>query len=379
MGDKADTRAALNGVRGLGAVMIVLYHMWPSFAYAPLLSLTAPAFVKTYLWLDLFFMLSGFALAKAYAPAFRGGIARDDLAAYAARRAWRLLPLHWLTLGAAIALEGALWLGVSLGVFELRFEPFERPGATLETIPTTFLLLQSWGLHDKLTWNIPAWYVSALVLPIALAPALIRIAATRNRAWILGALALAGMLALHIVYGEKLLPSPHDLAPFRALLEASFGVALGLIITESRRDRSAVQIALLVSVFILMIARAPDALTVAALAGLLIAIAGFEGTLSRWLTERPMQWLGERAFAIFMTHWLVLFAFQVIGEINPPLIGLLYRTEALDLHLAARFAVVLIVADWVYRWIERPLAARRAAVTRPESRAREREEGLGTG
>lgn len=83
---------ALDGMRGVAAVGVAMYHAYP------ILGNNAP-FGKGYLAVDFFFMLSGFVLARAYDGRFGNGMTADD---FLRRRFARLAPLYWI--GCAIGL-----------------------------------------------------------------------------------------------------------------------------------------------------------------------------------------------------------------------------------------------------------------------------------
>lgn len=79
------TFETLDGLRGLAAVLVVMFHCGPW-----LKSLTPP---KAFLCVDLFFMLSGFVVANAYEPRFQNGMKAKD---FILIRLVRLYPLYFL-------------------------------------------------------------------------------------------------------------------------------------------------------------------------------------------------------------------------------------------------------------------------------------------
>ena len=80
----------LESLRGLAAIMVVLYHSPFRFAES-----SAPIVTNSYLFVDLFFVLSGFVMAYAYGDKIRGGMGFGE---YVALRLGRLYPLHLFTL-----------------------------------------------------------------------------------------------------------------------------------------------------------------------------------------------------------------------------------------------------------------------------------------
>src|SRR5206468_3862093 len=96
--------AGLDGIRGLAALFVVVNHIflraWPGYPvdHAPL---WAGEFVYGRFAVVVFIALSGFSLAVA--PA-RTGWRLDSIAAFAHRRAWRILPPYWAALGFSLAM-----------------------------------------------------------------------------------------------------------------------------------------------------------------------------------------------------------------------------------------------------------------------------------
>ena len=90
----------LDGIRGVAAFCVMMGHIrWPS-ALA-----TLPPFHTISLWVDFFFVLSGFVIAHVYLDRLAGGM---PVLAFMGRRFARLYPLHLLMLLAFVACEVGL-------------------------------------------------------------------------------------------------------------------------------------------------------------------------------------------------------------------------------------------------------------------------------
>ena len=91
---------ALDGLRGLAAVGVVLLHVWIyTGANAPDKSLTMDRWMgELRLCVLLFFVLSGFLLALPWIAAARGEREAPRLGSYIARRAARIVPAYWLAM-----------------------------------------------------------------------------------------------------------------------------------------------------------------------------------------------------------------------------------------------------------------------------------------
>src|SRR5450432_3722363 len=108
-------------------------------------------FEKCYLMVDLFFIMSGFIILHVYKDDFTNHIKRISFKKYIVARFARIYPLHFFAM---------LLLVVGVIVFSPQGtypNAIENPWA----IPTGFLLLHSYYIHDVYTWNIPSWSISA--------------------------------------------------------------------------------------------------------------------------------------------------------------------------------------------------------------------------
>ena len=86
---RAEIRA-LTGLRGVAALLVALYHINPNWI-AP--TATGRFVGKGYLWVDLFFVLSGFLLAMNYARLFAGGWSLRAWLDFLLHRVARIYPL----------------------------------------------------------------------------------------------------------------------------------------------------------------------------------------------------------------------------------------------------------------------------------------------
>jgi len=128
---------ALDSWRGVAALMVVIYH-------APLLwSFYDAGFVRhSWLFVDFFFVLSGFVIAHAYASKLRD---MTDVGHFMLRRFGRVWPLHAAMLLALVLIQ-CLVLAISLrmGAITESVPPFAGPWSPA-SIPANLLLMQSLG------------------------------------------------------------------------------------------------------------------------------------------------------------------------------------------------------------------------------------------
>lgn len=144
-----DDLPALDGMRGVAAVAVVVFHMAYAFRIMPHFAQTG-LFSRAYLAVDFFFQLSGFVIAYAYEGRLASGMSP---ATYVRARFVRLYPL--LVVGMALGAAALIGVGEQPGrVFTLLVK-----GVVL--IPTLAkgqyaypLNLPTWSLFFELVFNV---------------------------------------------------------------------------------------------------------------------------------------------------------------------------------------------------------------------------------
>lgn len=96
---------ALDGLRGLAAVAIVIHHAWMFSDHG--MTLADRALDEMRLGVTLFFVLSGYLVFGPFVAAALDGRDQPDRRRYALKRAARILPAYWLVLIGAFALTAA--------------------------------------------------------------------------------------------------------------------------------------------------------------------------------------------------------------------------------------------------------------------------------
>src|SRR5690554_2832582 len=138
----------LESLRGLAAIMVVLYHSPFRFSEA-----SVAIVANSYLFVDLFFVLSGFVMAYAYGEKIRGGMGFGE---YVALRLGRLYPIHLFTL-----LLWLLYMLIKQYLYETGFGGTSQLDENnLYTFLTNLFLIHGLGVNDSLSWNQPSWSIS---------------------------------------------------------------------------------------------------------------------------------------------------------------------------------------------------------------------------
>ena len=299
---------ALDGLRGVAIALVLAMHF------------SADRIPGGFVGVELFFVLSGFLIT--------GVLLRpsNTLGHFYARRARRLLPALFIALGLAwlgwrgAGFLSAAWPAVSYCTDIVAMYDHQRFGP----------LLVTWSLSVEEQF----YFVWPFVLPLL-----------RRDARLVMALAVVAAVARRILAPNYFSPLCH--------LDAIFaGCALALT-PKVPRARVGALLAVVGLVPVLLIAQheslaywtspAPVLVTLGACALLCEACAS--GSLvARALSGRPLRWLGERSYGIYLYHMMI-----------HALLAPLHGAVPTALLLVARFALTLLVADVSFRWIEQPI------------------------
>ena len=362
--------AALDSLRGLCALMVALLHI-NSVSH-----ISESSFVRqSWLFVDFFFVLSGFVIAFTYLDKIESKVA---LVEFAIRRFGRVWPLH-----AAILLLFMMSECLKLGLSHVGGLPTHEPafsgGHTLDTIAANLLLMHSLGLYHVLTWNGPSWSISVEFYTYLVFAAGCLLARRRIVAVSLSLIALS--LLVLCIWTPAYLGTGVELTMMRCLYGFFAGVLVALAFRELSRRGVALPMATVLeagsvalAVGFVLACGASDALEMLAPAvfgGVVLVFAFQSGRLSELLLRPGFAWLGARSYAIYMVHALVrelltrglLVAGSLSGvhAVTPmPVPGgiadmvFIHDRFATDLFVLLYVAVVLASAELAHRAVEQP-------------------------
>jgi peptidoglycan/LPS O-acetylase OafA/YrhL len=349
---------ALAGLRFCAAVALLLFHHAGPFADR------APAAVEAvrtggYVWVGLFYVLSGFVLARAHPGPLSPQARREFWVA----RVARLYPAYLLAfvLAAPFALER--W-GVATSAATVK---------AAAVALASLLLVQAWYPPIARLWNAPGWSTSVILAFYAAFPFAVGwLSRLRRRglwavlaaAWALSLAAPLLWLALRpdgpvadLTWNEPRWLLALKFHPLARAGEFLAGVALGLLSARGLSLRAAAAAgpaALAAVVALLAWGGAPypllhNGLLVPLFAVLILSVASGRGPLARLLGWGPARTLGDASFAIYVLQEpLWMWGRVLTGQ----------RGEEGAVFVACWAAGTIAVALVVARVVERP--ARRA-------------------
>lgn len=325
------------GLRGVAALMVVVYHYRDRLRPAADLDRTTEFFAAAGLFVDMFFILSGFIMAAIYGPWFAHGIAAGRVADFLRRRLARLYPLHLATLLAMLVV--AAYFGQGAGGAE---------------IVQNLLMIHAWGLRDAFGLNFPSWSISAewflyLIFPV------LAFADARPA----GRAALCAV-AFAIYAGLFTFGSGVEFDERLSLLRAVPSFIAGMVIFHlaapgARAILWPVQLAALALFVIAMHAGWSDILVLFGFMVLIWSTRDDLGPVAAVMSTRAAVWLGAVSYSIYMLHIPVMRYMDLIwGKIAPA------PTDALPavMFTLLCLAVTLIAGHLSYRFFEMPIRRR---------------------
>jgi peptidoglycan/LPS O-acetylase OafA/YrhL len=293
---------ALTGVRALAALMVLALHAGQNFPQF----FTDNAFVQHgYLGVDLFFVLSGFIIAHVYLYALVSASGKA-LRVFFWHRFVRLFPTHATVLLILMALVIAMR---SFGI-----ELNEPQNWSNRDLPWHFLMVHAWGTVDVAGWNAPSWSISAEWFAYLLFPAIAAgtLALPRRAALPLAFATL--LIAAVIFYVEQWTIEWAWLGPPALLRVASEFICGVLLYRATRIDSTGLSPRLsdlltfggLVGLCTGAFLTVNDFVLVGFLAVLITGASGPGAGVRAVFGCRPVVWLGEISYSIYLVHFLVL-------------------------------------------------------------------------
>ncbi len=353
----------LDGLRAFAVVAVIAYHLAPS------------AVPGGFLGVDVFFVVSGFLITTLLVREI-SGTGRLSMPQFWVRRGRRLLPalaaVVVTSLIAARLVDPDLLVGVRrqvLGAATFSTNWLSIGAGTSyfdRTQPELFATLWSLAIEEQFYLLWPALLVALLVVA--------RTWRTRSRI-ALGA-AIVSALLMAVLYRSGADPTRVYYGTDTHAAGLLLGVAGALAWTGGLRvtgRRWVAPLALVGLVVLVLLLHSESGFTyrgglVLASGLALLAVLGCLDAGSsyvRALEVRPVRWVGERSYGLYLWHWPVILVVDAV-------VGAQVGTGAWWRGAAVAIALTVVLAWASYRWIESPVrsagwratAARVAATVR---------------
>ncbi len=353
----------LDSWRGIAACLVALHHFESLIdinGYPPYGHLHVSLVRNAYLFVDLFFVLSGFVIAANYQQRVLDGF---GVGRFLLLRLGRLYPLHFAMLAVAVALKLLLILTPAAASITPA-APFSTPQEAPHTILANLLLIHGLHVYDFFTWNSQSWSISTEFYTYVIFAACL--VGLRKHGWIALLAAMIGGPVLIATLSEHNMDATYDWGMIRCL----YGFAAGVISWNlySRwngklRKWLSGDIAEWCAIGLVVAFVSVSGTTLLSVAapyifGLVVLVFSFEaGTASTLLRLRPLVFLGTVSYSIYMTHVFIARRLFDAGRVFDKLWHLDFMgTQPWqgDIAYLLYMAMVIAMSYFTYRWIERP-------------------------
>ena len=298
---------------------------------------------NAHLFVDFFFVLSGFVIAATYEARLAGGL---SIWRFMLLRFGRLYPLHLVVLLAFVAFD--LARGQS------------QAQDMLSALVPRLLLLHGLGMFETVLWNVPSWTVSSEFLAYLAFAAVV--ATLKGRS-------VRVFVAVVLLFPAVLYFKALDDATGYEMVRCLYGFCLGVLAWHLfQRFQRAIPAGTLaevcataaVLVFVSALGRTPWAVASPALfAAAVLIFASQRGTVAWVLASKPFVFLGTISYSIYMVHYFVgarlgdaLRLGKAAGLRAVDFLGV--ERWAGDALTAVYLALVVLISSLTYRFIEAP-------------------------
>lgn len=350
---RAQPRAHIlshTSLRGVAALLVIFYHLQLGGEYRFGFESATPFFAAGYLWVDLFFVLSGFIITYTNSRDGVSPLERHEIRRFAISRFARIYPLHLFCLAYLVMFEVLLAL-VMPGSAGDRWN-----AESLRQLGAQLLLVHATGIGGDVGWNVPSWSISAEAFAYICFPLLLG-ASLRSSLFPL----LMALLSLGFYTAVMATTGDLDITTGWALMRCLAGFMLGMILHQQRHRFSGLGDATLTAWQLLAVG--------GTLAGLLldwndvllipffVLLVGStwtdRGALAKVLAKRPLVWLGETSYSIYLNHVPLLLILWFFWSRASARLGLAPPLER-GLFIAIAVGTVLMVSALTFRFVEKP-------------------------
>lgn len=349
----------LEAFRGFAALLVAWFHS--SIINGDKLLLIKPGNI----YVDFFFVLSGFVLMHAYADRIGRGMSFYNFAVLRLARIW---PLHMFMLGVFVLYGAVQWLaytkfGIGDGFGERN---------TFTAVVYNVFLIHSLGVLDSLTWNYPSWSISVEYYTYLLFFGLVLIS-FKARFVLSAIVSVLGFLALFwmaYMLGKSSILATHDYGIIRCIAgffagTAIYGVYRYAPLRLGRMAMTVIEAACLsLSCWLIVQSTGNGIYQFTAIMSFVVLIYVFasgRGVLSQIFSLPPFRFLGKISFSIYMVHaiFMSVGGFLAKRVFHLPEVEYLagrtgIQTEYATLINLGILGIVIGVSWLTYHMIEKP-------------------------
>ena len=296
---------SLDGWRGIAALLVALYHL-------PFLNhLYDSVFLRnSYLFVDFFFVLSGFVIAYAYQNKLNNP---SQFFTFMRKRFIRLWPLHFFVLMLFLSFELLKLVLAQTGLWSPETAPFSGE-YSIPSLLSNLFLMHSLGIHNTLTWNYPSWSISVEFYTyfvfglICLASIKLKISITLQYLFLI-------VLSFFILYNniDNMNEATYNNGLFRCIPSFLLGTLCYKLFLAKNNIKipfaSAFEVGLIIGIYYFFVSTGGNKYSLLApfLFALVVYIFSYEqGLISAFLKNNMIQNLGKWSYSIYMLHAFII-------------------------------------------------------------------------
>jgi peptidoglycan/LPS O-acetylase OafA/YrhL len=315
---------SIEGMRALAVLVVLFFH------------LDIPGFEGGFLGVDLFFVISGFIITRNILSDVHGGT--FSLREFYIRRFRRLFPALLVTVLLTLLVAMVIVPPIELvntaksaifALFSLANVSFWLESGYFDAAANTKPLLHTWSLSVEEQFYL-FW------------PALVLLLANTRRRIIVAVVLLLLSLGSALLWRDSFPNGIFFLLPFRLhqLMAGALIAILVLRLADHWGNLSTLLASIgFVALCIVLNGRYSPAVGAAAVTGFgFLMLLGRDSALAQALFgNKPMQWIGQRSYAIYLVHWpiIVLFKYYTdfqLNNVERALLLILSIVAAIALH-----------------------------------------------
>lgn len=344
----------LESIRGIAALLIVVHHIpsWNALLYDITIIKNASLMV------ELFFVLSGFVIFKAYSEKIKTG---KDLIKFQFLRFGRLYPVHIIFLFALVLVEILRYVAVNkLGINSPNRIPFEENNWSA-FFKQIFLVQAFWSNKEAITFNGPAWSISAEFYTYFIF-GLIVLYLNKIKLFVFYSSAF-----LFLVLLVTIVPIDHNFF-VRCLAGFFIGCCTASVSEKINFRVHSSLISIPLAGILLFLQFKPVNphydVTIYFLTSLLILsiVLSDGGIIKRILNLRLLTWLGAISFSVYMSHsallWVVNQTYRTVLKPHEAFVDGISTPQLSVIGAAIAYVIfiglVLLVSNYIYKNVEGP-------------------------
>lgn len=310
----------ITSLRGIAAIFVVIHHY--SIYLIPGINQYTSAFTpfisKNYIWVDFFFILSGFILAYVYNLKFEAQVEKKDYLKYLSARFARIYPLHFFMLFCFLLLVSAEYIYFQLASYDEANVHLNLVFTGTESISTFFInlfLLQTF--INGTYWNQPAWSISAEWIVYIFLPFLLPMIYRLKWAGKISLVILSFFILFMLLKANSTLDMTPTLSFFRCICEATIGIVLydfykNNLFSKTLSSNIATNLIFTVS-FLTLFYEISHLVTIFIFTLLILSAAYNQG--NSFLSNKYLVFMGTISYSIYMTHWFIQAVLQKLSKL----------------------------------------------------------------